>query len=101
MSSKMSVRAGSLCAGFILAASVAAHAADQPVDFGRQIRPILANNCLKCHGPDAAERKAGLRLDVREAALGEAESGEHAIVPGKPEASELIKRITSTDADLH
>src|SRR5688500_10109985 len=71
-----------------------------PIDYNRQIRPILANNCLACHGFDAAERKGELRLDVRESAIGAAESGEHAIVPSKPEKSELISRINSTDDDL-
>ncbi|MEO6331274.1 MAG: DUF1549 domain-containing protein, partial [Gemmatimonadaceae bacterium] len=71
-----------------------------PVDYNRQIRPILANNCLACHGFDSAERKANLRLDVRDSAVAAAESGEHAIVPGKPETSELISRINSTDDDL-
>jgi hypothetical protein len=85
----------------VAVAQGAARAAEPPVDFSRQIRPILANNCLKCHGADPAERKANLRLDVRESALGAAESGEHAIVPGKPEVSELIKRISSADADIH
>src|SRR5262245_60740659 len=86
----------------LLLASFALHvrAAEPPIDIGRQIRPILANNCLKCHGPDAAERKASLRLDVRDAAVAAAESGEIAIVPGQPERSELVKRITATDADL-
>lgn len=70
------------------------------VDYNRQIRHILADKCLACHGFDAAERKGNLRLDVRESAVGAAESGEHAIVPGKPEASELVKRINSADADL-
>lgn len=74
-------------------------AAEPPIDFTRQIRPILANNCLNCHGPDGAERKAGLRLDVRDVALAPAESGEKAIVPGRPEQSELIKRINSADPD--
>src|SRR5688500_13224566 len=79
--------------------------ADEPsqtkgVDYNRQIRAILANNCLACHGFDAAERKGELRLDVRESAIGAAESGEHAIVPGQPEKSELISRIHSTDDDL-
>ncbi len=77
-----------------------AHAAEPPIDFGRQIRPILANNCLKCHGPDAAERQAGLRLDVRDSAVAAAESGEIAIVPGQAEHSELVKRVTTTDAEL-
>lgn len=62
--------------------------------FNRDIRPILSDKCIFCHGPDSAKRKAGLRLDVREAAL-----KDEAIVPGKPEASELWKRITATDVD--
>src|SRR4051794_8113930 len=69
------------------------------VDYNRQIRHILADKCLACHGFDSAERKGNLRLDVRESAVGEAESGKHAIVPGKPEESELVKRINSADAD--
>ena len=73
---------------------------NSPVDYNRQIRPILANNCLACHGFDAAERKGELRLDVRDSAVGAAESGEHAIVPGNPEKSELVSRINSTDDDL-
>jgi len=67
------------------------------LDFNRDIRPILSDNCFACHGPDEKERQAGLRLDQRGAATKAAESGEIAIVPGKIEASELIKRITSTD----
>jgi mono/diheme cytochrome c family protein len=71
-----------------------------PVDYNRQVRHILADKCLACHGFDAAERKGDLRLDVRESAVGAAESGEHAIVPGMPEKSELISRINSSDDDL-
>src|SRR5262249_41087825 len=56
-------------------------------DFAKQIRPILAHNCFKCHGPDEKSRKAGLRLDVPEAAT------KGAIVPGQPDESELIRRI--------
>jgi hypothetical protein len=68
------------------------------VDFTRDIRPILANNCLLCHGPDASARKADLRLDVREGAVLVRE-GKAAIVPGKPDKSELFLRITTTDKD--
>jgi len=68
-------------------------------DFSREIQPILSNHCYKCHGPDSKERQAGLRLDEREAALKPAESGEPAIVPGKPEHSELIRRIEFTDPE--
>ncbi len=71
-----------------------------PVDYNRQIRHILADKCLACHGFDSAERKGNLRLDVRDSAVGAAESGEHAIVPGKPDDSELVKRINSTDDDF-
>jgi hypothetical protein len=70
-----------------------------PVDYNRQIRHILADKCLACHGFDAAERKGELRLDVRDSALGKAESGKTAIVPGKPDQSELIARINSTSDD--
>lgn len=68
------------------------------INYDRQIRPILSNNCYKCHGPDAEERESDLRLDIREAALKPAQSGKRAIVPGKPEASRLVERIFSTDA---
>jgi mono/diheme cytochrome c family protein len=69
------------------------------VDFAHDIRPLLADRCFRCHGPDAKVRKAGFRLDQEKSAKGQAESGEHPIVPGKPESSELIRRITSADAD--
>ncbi len=69
------------------------------VDFNRDVRPILSDKCFACHGPDSNKRKAELRLDVAENAYAPAESGEKAIVPGKPEASELLLRITSNDKD--
>ena len=74
--------------------------AGEPVVFNRDIRPILSKNCFACHGPDAAHgQKAGLRLDLAEFALKGGESGKPAIVPGKPEESQLVKRIRSTDPD--
>lgn len=77
--------------------------AETPLDFNRDIRPILSNACFKCHGPDAAERKGGgphgLRLDVAEGATADL-GGYAAIVPGQPEASEVWKRITTTDPDV-
>ena len=70
------------------------------IDYNRQIRGILSDKCYKCHGPDAAERQAGFRLDQRASATGPAESGETPIVPGKPQASELVKRITAEDESV-
>ncbi|RMG16037.1 MAG: DUF1553 domain-containing protein [Bacteroidetes bacterium] len=69
------------------------------VDYNMHIRPILSDKCLKCHGPDAAQRKAGLRLDVEGSAKGELQEspGHYAIVPGKLDASELYRRIVSQD----
>ena len=77
-----------------------ADASDSTLDFNRDVRPILSDRCFACHGPDAEDRQAGLRLDGRDAAITALESGGTAIVPGKPEASEMLVRITSTDPDV-
>ncbi len=69
------------------------------VDFNRDVKPILAENCFVCHGPDEGSRKANLRLDRAAAAMSETESGAQAIVPGDPDASELIARINSSDEE--
>ena len=74
--------------------------ANEGPDFGRDIRPILAENCYHCHGPDEQAREAKLRLDTFEGATTGGASGP-AIVPGKPEESELIARIFSSDGDEH
>src|SRR5262245_39478441 len=76
------------------------YAAEPPtakIDFNREIRPILSNQCSKCHGPDEKERKGGtdgLRLDIREDAARDL-GGYAAIVPGKPQKSALVERIIS------
>lgn len=72
-------------------------AAEEKIEFNRDVLPILSNHCYVCHGPDSATREAGLRLDLRESAIGKAESGKRAITPGKVQASELIRRITTKD----
>src|SRR4029079_4225555 len=71
--------------------------AGRKVDFSREIRTIVANNCWSCHGPDEQHRKAGLRLDASDAARARLESGLFAIVPGKPGESELVARVDSED----
>jgi mono/diheme cytochrome c family protein len=70
-------------------------AAEPPgVEFNRDIRPVLSDNCFQCHGPDRARRKADLRLDTEAGAFADL-GGRRALVPGKPEESELYRRITA------
>ncbi len=80
----------------ILFGSTNAARGDGP-DFSRDVRPILARHCFKCHGPDDKARKASLRLDMRDAALAGGKSKRQAIVPHQPGASELIRRISADD----
>src|SRR6516165_125769 len=95
---------GLLLAVGLFVAVPTARTADQPatpapaaraagkIEYNRDVRPILAENCFACHGPDSAARKAGLRLDRRDDAI-----ASEAFVPGKPEKSALIERITASD----
>ena len=69
------------------------------ISFDRDIRPILSEYCFTCHGPDAGQLKAGLRLDQQASAFGELDSGATAVVAGKPKESELMRRVWSTDVD--
>jgi len=78
-------------------ASSTAWGADRTIEFNRDVRPILSNNCYQCHGPDKNQLQAGLRLDTSGTATAKLESGHHAIVPGDVATSALIARINSTD----
>ena len=73
------------------------------LEYNRDVRPILSDRCFHCHGPDSGNRKAGLRLDLADAAYSNlADEGEHprrAIVPGEPDSSALLTRVFSHDSD--
>lgn len=82
----------------LFVSALAPNASAEGIDFNREVRPILSQNCFACHGPDAHDRKAGLRLDEREAAV-ELRDGVRAIDVERPEESEVLLRIFSEDAD--
>jgi hypothetical protein len=93
-----------LVMAWLLPASANAAGKDKPgtpskIDFNRDIRAILSDNCFTCHGPDDKERKAKLRFDIKEEALKPAKSGDHAIVPGDVAKSTLITRLVTKDPD--
>jgi mono/diheme cytochrome c family protein len=71
----------------------------EPLRYDRDVRAILSDRCFRCHGPDAGKRQAELRLDVAESATA-LRDGKWAIVPGDPEQSELLRRVSSTDEDV-
>lgn len=84
--------------------SIAVESSNLPdqIDYNFHIKPILSDKCFACHGPDKANQKAGLVLSTKEGAYGELEEspGQYAIVPGKPQKSELVKRILSMSGEL-
>ena len=95
-SSKIQRRYPAAMAVFSLAVAVAGlSSAEEKLQFNRDIRSILSDNCFLCHGPDKNRREADLRLDIRDQAM-----DHQAIVPGKPDESEVVARIYSTDADM-
>src|SRR5579884_4218981 len=79
-------------------AAPVARAAEARVDYDRDVLPVLADNCYKCHGPDEKARKAKLRLDIKDGAF-RVREGTAVIVPGKSGQSELVRRISSSDPD--
>lgn len=82
---------------WLAVAATAAAAPPERLSFNRDVRPIMSDTCFHCHGFDAKKREAGLRLDVREAALANTEGGVVPIVPGDPDASAVIQRILDAD----
>src|SRR5436190_20486104 len=94
--SSLTWRLARFLAGWLALTSPALAGEARDLHFNRDIRPIFAENCFRCHGPELKSRKAKLRLDVREVAV-----EKEAIVPGKPEASGLIKRLDSPDPEEH
>ena len=87
----------------LLGIALSLQAAESPVDFNRDVRKILSENCFKCHGPDAKTSSSGkkaLRLDQAETAT-DARRGRAAVVPGHPAKSEMIRRIRSADPEDH
>lgn len=91
--------AGVLVALLALGCSARSLASESDIHFNRDIRPIFADNCFACHGPDPGARKAGLRLDTNEGLYGRTAKHDPVVVPGKLEQSPLWQRISSRDPE--
>ncbi len=85
--------------GCLLAVTAFSKPAAGGIEYNRDVRPLLSENCFSCHGTDSASRKAGLRLDHFETATNKLDDGAVAIVPGQPNQSEVVRRIFATDDD--
>src|SRR6187200_1431030 len=83
----------------VVIAGAAVARGDDKLQYNRDIRPILSENCFACHGPDSAARKAELRLDRFQDATAPRKEGKNAISPGKPDESEVVRRIMTSDQD--
>ena len=95
---EFTMRVASTLAGLFVA--LPAFAAEKPIEFNRDVRPILSENCFACHGPDARKVEAKFRFDLEKSAKGKASSGATPIVPGDTKASEMLVRLNAT-GDAH
>ena len=91
-----------ICRRFILCITLSSSVyafGNDPIDFGRSIRPLLAEKCFACHGLDEASRETDMRLDTKEGLFAELDSGGFTVKPNDPAQSEIYKRLVTTDED--
>jgi len=93
-------RAGYLALAAVLATQAVSAATESSIDFSRDIRPVLADKCFACHGPDAPNNLSPLRFDSEAHALADLGAGRRAIVRGNPSQSELVRRITAEQSSI-
>src|SRR5437764_15391503 len=89
-----------IVSALVLLFAAATCCAARDIEFNRDVRPILSDKCYLCHGADAKAKNIPLRMDSEPAAKGALPKGEHAVVEGHPERSEMIRRITAQKAAL-